>query len=354
MNEPSPDTLDARDPAAGGSAAAPAVARRRPAPALGRCRGDGELRAPPRYSSSTLILVAPEQLPISVVSQASTERVAQRLQTLRQEIESRTRLEMVARELDPYGTLGKEPLIDTIERMRDGVTMSVKGNDAFSITFDAPRPEDGHAGGRPHHDAVHGRGGGRARAPGVDGLRLHRDGARGGAPGARAEGKSAAPVQGAAHGPAPGAGAGQPGDAAAAAARAADGGREPAQGDRRAAADGEHQQPRARRAGHRPRARLALGAARADGAAQDPLHRRAPRRAGAAGPDRGAREGRRERPAGRARDGPCDDGGTAAPARGTPRGAGPARAARRRGPPHRRLPGRASRRLLAASRSSWA
>ena len=78
---------------------------------------------PPRYSSSTLILVAPEQLPPNLVPQVSTERVARRLQTLRQEIESRTRLEMIARELDPYGTLGKEPLIDTIERMRAGVTM---------------------------------------------------------------------------------------------------------------------------------------------------------------------------------------------------------------------------------------
>jgi len=96
---------------------------------------------PPRYSSSTLILVAPEQLPPNLVPQVSTERAARRLQTLRQEIESRTRLETIARELDPYGTLGKEPLIDTIERMRAGVTMSVKGNDAFSITFEHRDPK---------------------------------------------------------------------------------------------------------------------------------------------------------------------------------------------------------------------
>jgi polysaccharide chain length determinant protein (PEP-CTERM system associated) len=96
---------------------------------------------PPRYRSSTLILVAPEQLPPNLVTQVSTERVARRLQTLRQEIESRTRLEMIARELDPYATLGKEPLIDTIERMRGGVTMSVKGNDAFSITFEHRDPK---------------------------------------------------------------------------------------------------------------------------------------------------------------------------------------------------------------------
>ena len=95
----------------------------------------------PRYSSSTLILVAPEQMPTNFVPQMSTERVARRLQTLRQEVQSRTRLEMVAREFDPYGSLGKEPLINTIERMREAVTVSVKGDDAFSIEFEHRDPK---------------------------------------------------------------------------------------------------------------------------------------------------------------------------------------------------------------------
>ena len=95
----------------------------------------------PRYRSSTLILVAPEQMPTNFVPQMSTERVARRLATLRQEVQSRTRLEMVAREFDPYGSLGKEPLIDTIERMRKAVTISVKGDDAFSIEFEHSDPK---------------------------------------------------------------------------------------------------------------------------------------------------------------------------------------------------------------------
>jgi polysaccharide chain length determinant protein (PEP-CTERM system associated) len=94
----------------------------------------------PRYRSSTLILVAPDQMPANFMPQISTERVTRRLQTLRQEIQSRTRLETVARDLDPYGTLGKEPLISTIERMRGAVTVSVKGNDAFSIEFEHRDP----------------------------------------------------------------------------------------------------------------------------------------------------------------------------------------------------------------------
>ena len=90
---------------------------------------------PPRYKSQTLILVSPDQIPSSLVPQLSSEKVTRRLQTLRQEVQSRTRLELVARELDPYGTLAKEPLIDTIERMRNDVTVSVKGYDAFAIEF---------------------------------------------------------------------------------------------------------------------------------------------------------------------------------------------------------------------------
>jgi protein tyrosine kinase modulator len=95
----------------------------------------------PRYRSSTLILVAPEQMPTNFVPQMSTERAARRLATLRQEVQSRTRLEMVAREFDPYSSLGKEPLIDTIERMRKAVTISVKGDDAFSIEFEHSDPK---------------------------------------------------------------------------------------------------------------------------------------------------------------------------------------------------------------------
>jgi uncharacterized protein involved in exopolysaccharide biosynthesis len=96
---------------------------------------------PPRYSSSTLILVAPDQVPANFIPSMTTERVARRLQTLRQEVQSRTRLETVARELDPYGTLGKEPLINTIERMRSATTVSVKGNDAFGIEFEHRDPK---------------------------------------------------------------------------------------------------------------------------------------------------------------------------------------------------------------------
>jgi polysaccharide chain length determinant protein (PEP-CTERM system associated) len=96
---------------------------------------------PPRYTSSTLILVAPDRMPAKFVKQMSTEDAGRRLQTLRQEVMSRTRLEMVARELDPYGKVGKEPIIKTIEQMRGSVFVSIKGKDAFSIEFEHQDPQ---------------------------------------------------------------------------------------------------------------------------------------------------------------------------------------------------------------------
>ena len=46
---------------------------------------------------------------------------------------------MVAREFDPYGSLGKEPLIDTIERMRDAVTVVGQGRRRLQHRVRAPR-----------------------------------------------------------------------------------------------------------------------------------------------------------------------------------------------------------------------
>jgi len=96
---------------------------------------------PKRYASSTLILVAPDKLPESFVPTMATERIAKRLQTMRQEIMSRTRLERVARELDPYKSLDREPIVQTIERMRDAIKVNVKGTDAFSIEYEHPDPQ---------------------------------------------------------------------------------------------------------------------------------------------------------------------------------------------------------------------
>jgi polysaccharide chain length determinant protein (PEP-CTERM system associated) len=92
------------------------------------------LMQPKRYKSSTLILVESEKVPEAFMPKMATDRGGRRLQTIRQEMLSRTRLETVIREIDPFGT-GQENLSPAIERMRNGVAITVRGNDAFAIEF---------------------------------------------------------------------------------------------------------------------------------------------------------------------------------------------------------------------------
>ena len=65
-------------------------------------------------------------------------REAQRpgLQTSREEILSRTRLERIIEELNPYPEMsGRSPATEVIETMRAAVSINVKGSDAFVIEF---------------------------------------------------------------------------------------------------------------------------------------------------------------------------------------------------------------------------
>ncbi len=96
---------------------------------------------PKKYRSSTLILVESEKVPDAFVASMATERTTKRLQTIRQEILSRTRLERVINELQPYGPVGNRSLTVTVEAMRQAIDIAVKGNDAFSIDFVHRNPE---------------------------------------------------------------------------------------------------------------------------------------------------------------------------------------------------------------------
>ncbi len=90
---------------------------------------------PARYKSSTLILVESEKVPDSFVGQVATERIGRRLQTVKQEVMSRTRLEAVVQGLDPYGLVGKASMTEMVEWMRGATAVTVRGNDAFGIEF---------------------------------------------------------------------------------------------------------------------------------------------------------------------------------------------------------------------------
>jgi len=90
---------------------------------------------PKRYTSSTVILVEAQKAP-EVLGKEAEELATRRLPTLQQEILSRTRLERILQEINPYpDRMGREPLSRVIDRMREAIRVAVKGDDAFTISF---------------------------------------------------------------------------------------------------------------------------------------------------------------------------------------------------------------------------
>ncbi|HVO12202.1 MAG TPA: GNVR domain-containing protein [Vicinamibacteria bacterium] len=90
---------------------------------------------PRKYRSATLILVEPNKVPDYFVTPMASETVDKRLQTIRQVILSRTRLESVVQETDPYPEMAKMPSAVVVETMRRAIQIRVQGNDSFSIEY---------------------------------------------------------------------------------------------------------------------------------------------------------------------------------------------------------------------------
>ncbi len=88
---------------------------------------------PKRYKSSTLILVESQKVPDSFVPRVATEDRSQRLEAIRPEILSRTRLEKVLAETHPYPSV--DSITRAVERMRQAIFINITGNDGFTLEF---------------------------------------------------------------------------------------------------------------------------------------------------------------------------------------------------------------------------
>ena len=88
---------------------------------------------PKRYKSSTLILVESEKVPDSFVARVATQDRGSRLEAIRPEILSRTRLERVVRETSPYPRV--ESPTAAVDQMRRSVFINISGNDGFTIEY---------------------------------------------------------------------------------------------------------------------------------------------------------------------------------------------------------------------------
>jgi polysaccharide chain length determinant protein (PEP-CTERM system associated) len=97
---------------------------------------------PDVYRSSTLILVTPQRVPSSFVTSTVTIDLTQRMQSIAQEILSRTRLEEIIREFNLYPTTGNSAAMeDRVERLRKQVKVEFRQNNAFQLSFEHQNPE---------------------------------------------------------------------------------------------------------------------------------------------------------------------------------------------------------------------
>ena len=97
---------------------------------------------PNRYRSETVILVVPQQVPESYVRSTITTKIEDRLQSISQQILSRTRLERIIQDFNLYERERQVGIMeDVVERMRsrDIKVETLKG-DAFRIAFIGDNP----------------------------------------------------------------------------------------------------------------------------------------------------------------------------------------------------------------------
>ncbi len=94
------------------------------------------------YRSDTLILVVPQRVPESYVKSTVTARIEDRLQTISQQILSRTRLEQVISDFNLYPAERQHQLMeDIVERMRTkDIKIDIVKGDAFRVSYQAGDP----------------------------------------------------------------------------------------------------------------------------------------------------------------------------------------------------------------------
>lgn len=101
---------------------------------------------PNRYRSQTTILVIPQRVPEKFVASTVTADVGERLQTISQQILSRTRLERIVEEFNLYPkerqTMIMEDLIERMRRRDVGVASDRGRSDggSFTVSFEAETP----------------------------------------------------------------------------------------------------------------------------------------------------------------------------------------------------------------------
>jgi polysaccharide chain length determinant protein (PEP-CTERM system associated) len=96
---------------------------------------------PKIYKATTLILVQSQKIPENYVRATLTEPVTDRLNTIKQEILNRTRLEKVISEFNLYQDMfNKYRMEEIVAKMRGKIEVTVQHQNGFSISFEGKDP----------------------------------------------------------------------------------------------------------------------------------------------------------------------------------------------------------------------
>ena len=91
---------------------------------------------PDMYRSDTLILVVPQRVPENFVKATVTTRIEDRLQSISQQILSRTRLERIIQDFNLYAAERKNGIMeDIVDKMRKDILVDVVKGDAFRVSY---------------------------------------------------------------------------------------------------------------------------------------------------------------------------------------------------------------------------
>ena len=94
---------------------------------------------PAVYRSNTLILVTPQKLPSSFITSTVTTNVNERMQSIIQEILSRTNLERIVQEYKLYPNT--RIMEDRVSSLRASVNVNLRRSNVFQLSFDSQNPE---------------------------------------------------------------------------------------------------------------------------------------------------------------------------------------------------------------------
>jgi polysaccharide chain length determinant protein (PEP-CTERM system associated) len=93
-------------------------------------------RLPNQYRSETLIMVIPQRISEEYVKAQATGKIEDRLNSLEDQILSRSRLERIIIDLNLYVSLrSRLPMEDVVQRMRDDISVKVEGKESFRILY---------------------------------------------------------------------------------------------------------------------------------------------------------------------------------------------------------------------------